>query len=127
MSTSTTTTEPCYYCDGAGCGNCDPDLDMSPAGIVHRAVTKLDSTGAGTIGALVADKLGELLQILGDDMSDEHADEVERPQNLPQFRWQVAGDLGRDYPSYQWTAALALARAILDLPDPNLVDGGGVS
>jgi hypothetical protein len=122
---TTPTPDPCYYRDGAGCGDCNPDLDMSPAGIVRRAVSKLGSPGAGTIDAVVADKLAELLQILGDDMSDEHAEEVERPQNLPQFRWQVAGDRGRDYPSYQWTAALALARAILDLPDPNLVNAGG--
>lgn len=55
--------------------------------------------------------LADLFQHIGDDMSDDHAEERDYPNHLPQFRRQVCDTFGtvRD----DWTAALAAARLVL--------------
>lgn len=120
MSDTGPARQPCYYCNDAGCGHCDPDLDMTPAGIVYRAVDALGS-GRVTLDRRIAGYLADLFQIVGDGMNDEDADEKAFPHLIPAARWQVVRGYGYCDPveNAEWTAALALARAVLGLPDPN--------
>lgn len=96
------------------------DLDRTPAGIVYRAVRALGA-GRVTLDPRIAGYLADLLQQLGDDMNDGHAGETEFPSFFPADRWQVVRDYGsgEPYENDDWTAALALSRAVLGLPDPN--------
>lgn len=91
--------------------------DGWPADLVYDAVTLLRLTpGATPAGGAIAN----LLEHLADEMSDEHAREVEHPAHIASRRWLVHADLGHDEASHDsWMAALALARELFGLPDPN--------
>lgn len=105
------TQKPCDTCAGFGCAECVPDT--SPAAVVRSAIDKLG------FGTGVDSYLAELLQILSDEMSDEHAVEREFPNHIPAARWQVCEFYGQGSDHDRWTAVLALARVILGQPDPN--------
>lgn len=94
------------------CAGCAQVFDASPAGIVTRAIATLDDS----------DPLGDLLQHLADEMSDEHAEEKEFPNHIPAARWQVCEWYGQGPNHDRWTAALATARSMLGLPNPNAVE-----
>ena len=61
------------------------------------------------------------LQHLADEMSDEHAEEKEFPNLIPTARWQVCEWYGQGQTHDRRNAALAVARSLLGLPDPNAV------
>jgi hypothetical protein len=94
------------------CAGCKETFDASPAGIVTQAVETLGTEST-------SEALANLLQILADEMSDEHAVEKEFPTHIPAARWQVVEWYGDGPDRDRWTAALAVARSILGLPDPN--------
>lgn len=87
------------------------NLNATPSEIVTRAAEKTRD-----------DSLGNLLQVLADEMNDEHAVEKEYPNHIPSARWLVCGWYGSESDQDRWTYALALARQILDLPNPGAVD-----
>ncbi len=109
MTTSEMTPHTCL--DNSPCAACQEDFDASPAGIVAKAIATLDD----------ANPLTDLLQALSDEMQDEHCVEKEFPNHIPQARWQVAGWYGQDKDQDRWTYALATARHLLGLPNPNAV------
>lgn len=84
-----------------------------PATIIQEAIAGLSQESA-------TGELAELLQILSEEMSDEHAVEKEFPNHIPSARWLVCGWYGQDPDVARWTAALALARAVLGKPNPNM-------
>lgn len=126
--TKTTAQEPCFWCNGARCADCDPQLDNSPAGIVYRAVLLLNAQIEQAAPAhwplTVADALAEMLQVVSDDMRDSRAEEKEYPEYIPSARWQTVDEYGHHGWMWHagWDEALALSRAILGLPNPNAVD-----
>lgn len=63
----------------------------------------------------VALALADWLQVIADDMSDEHAVEQEFPDHIPAARWLVVDWAGKEHAG--WTEALAVARAILREPE----------
>lgn len=102
------------------CPACDADFDATPAGILTRAIKVLDDPL--TCWPLRFKKaLGDLLQNMADDMSDEKAAEKEFPEHIPTARWQVVDEPygGGWRHHYDWDAGLAVARAVLHEPDPN--------
>jgi hypothetical protein len=103
----------CYLQRQDDCAACQEAFAASPAGIVTQAIETLGSEGQNG-------PLADLLQVLADEMSDEHAEEREMPQNIPAFRLLVCEQRGdKWYDRDRWTAALAVARSILGLPNPN--------
>ncbi|MGC4769225.1 hypothetical protein ACLQ25_09620 [Micromonospora sp. DT44] len=110
MSTETTPREVAY--------------SHSPeANIVLEAAGRLDGRLPFATGLpeQLAKPLAVLLQNIGDEMHDEHAEEVEHPDHIPSKRWLVH-PLNEPDPldaREDWTDALRLARALLGQPDPN--------
>jgi hypothetical protein len=62
--------------------------------------------------------LAQLLQHIGDHMSDGGAHEQEHPDHRADMRWLAHAD--DDGEREHWTDALRLARALLGRPDPNV-------
>jgi hypothetical protein len=119
--TDTRTTDPCYYCNDAGCASCDATLDTTPGGIVRLAADRIGESGYTdtSIYALTAD----LLQVIGDDMADSGAKEQEYPNHAAFARWQVVDEYGKGWINHPgWDEALKLARAILGQSEPNRAD-----
>lgn len=63
---------------------------------------------------LVGKALVNLLEHVADDIQDDRAEEREFPNNLPEFRHMVVDGYGNT--RHDWTAAVALARQILEAP-----------
>ena len=108
------TDHTCYYGTlSSDCPACKEEYAASPAGIIAKAIETLDDN----------DPLGDLLQTLSDEMGDEHAEEREFPNHVPAYRWQVCdlrGGVWRD--ESRWTEALAVARHMLGMQDPNAAE-----
>lgn len=123
------TQDPCYYCNGAGCGGCNPSLDTTPTGVVWYAAERLNAGGLAVVGDhRIAGLMADLLVTIADDMSDNGATEREFP-DLPnqKYRWQVVDEHGKGWVEHtDWHEALKLARAILGRDDPNEAAGGAV-
>lgn len=106
----------CYLNGPDDCTGCAEEFNASPAGIVAKAIEKLAADGQNPA-------LADLLQILSDEMSDEHAEEREFPKNIPVARWLVCEFRNGNWHDVdRWTAALELARSILSLPNPNALN-----
>lgn len=111
--------------DAPVCDACEAEFLDSPAGILSKAIDAMSPIDANcpVQPPRVADELAGLLQVISDDMSDEHAVEKEYPEHIPSMRWQVVDWYGQGKPDREdWNCALATARAILGEPDPNATD-----
>lgn len=111
------TDHTCYYDTlSSDCPACIEDFDASPAGIVTKAIEALNAKDFN-------DPLADLLQHLADEMGDEKAQEIEFPNHIPGARWLVCDQWGQEWRDRDtWTAALAVARHMLGLPDPNVAE-----
>jgi hypothetical protein len=101
-----------------------PHPDDSPAGIVQQAIEYVDMQNESDERNTAA--LVDLLRTLRAEMHKEEAVEVEFFILTPSQRWKACDSrVCRGADTHRgvdrWTAALALARAILDLPNPNAV------